>query len=53
MYTFRTGNLHIECREEIPWTLDGEFGGEHTHVFIENHHRAVEIMVKKPEIALK
>lgn len=52
MYTFRTGSLHIECREEIPWTLDGEFGGEHTHVFIENHHQAVEIMVKKPEMAL-
>ena len=29
MYSFRTKEIHFESVEEIPWTLDGEFGGEH------------------------
>ncbi|MEI3525712.1 MAG: hypothetical protein V8Q27_05955 [Eubacteriales bacterium] len=33
----------IESEEPVPWTLDGEFGGEHTRVEITNNQRAVEI----------
>ena len=29
MYTFKSGRIMFESIEEIPWTLDGEFGGEH------------------------
>ena len=36
MYTFKTGRLMFESPEEIPWTLDGEFGGSHDEVTIEN-----------------
>lgn len=50
MYTFRTGRIRFVCDETIPWTLDGEFGGDHREVLIENHRRAMKIMVKKPEI---
>lgn len=50
MYSFRTRKLTIESEEMVPWTLDGEFGGEHDHVVIENNHKAVEIIVKDTEI---
>lgn len=51
MYTFRTGRLTVECGEEIPWTLDGEFGGDHSRVEIVNRKRELTIMVnpKEPE----
>lgn len=45
MYSFRTRKLTIESEEMIPWTLDGEFGGEHREVIIENNQKAVEIIV--------
>ena len=43
MYSFRSSRVVIESEEPVPWTLDGEFGGEHTHVEITNNQRAVEI----------
>lgn len=45
MYSFRTKRLSIESEEMVPWTLDGEFGGEHDHVVIENNQKAIEIIV--------
>lgn len=50
MYCFRTGSIRFECGEEIPWTLDGEFGGNHGEVLIENRRKALEIMVKEDVI---
>lgn len=46
MYSFRTRKLVIEAEEAVPWTLDGEFGGEHQQVVIENNQKAVEIVIK-------
>lgn len=45
MYCFKTACLKIESQEEVAWTLDGEFGGRHTEVVIENRKQALEIMV--------
>lgn len=45
MYCFKTSYLKIETQEEVAWTLDGEFGGRHTEVVIENLNRALEIMI--------
>ena len=45
MYTFKTAYLHIDAEEEIPWTLDGEFGGKHLEVDIRNRKEALEIYV--------
>lgn len=45
MYTFKTGKITFESLEEIPWTLDGEFGGEHDYVEIENMRKQLQIMV--------
>lgn len=47
MYSFRSSYVEVECREPVPWTLDGEFGGEHTHVEIRNNQRAVDIIIAK------
>lgn len=44
MYCFKTSWLKIES-EEVAWTLDGEFGGRHTEVIIENQKQALHIMV--------
>lgn len=53
MYSFRTAALHLEADQPIPWTLDGEFGGEHTAADIVNHCRAVNLLVNKPPRAAK
>lgn len=45
MYTFKANSLILESLEEIPWTLDGEFGGEHDEVMIENQRQKLKIMV--------
>lgn len=47
MYTFKTSDMTLESNEEIPWTLDGEFGGQHENVHIINKKHALEIMVSE------
>ncbi len=32
----QTGKIRFESEENVPWTLDGEFGGEHREMEIEN-----------------
>lgn len=43
MYTFKSDRLHISAGVEVPWTLDGEFGGSHTDVEICNNMKRLEI----------
>lgn len=50
MYTFKTGEIKFESIEEIPWTLDGEYGGVHDEVLIRNHKQELEIMVPEKYI---
>ena len=45
MYSFKTKEVVFESLEEIPWTLDGEFGGEHDSVHIKNERQGLEIMI--------
>lgn len=47
MYCFKTASLTIESGEEIAWTLDGEYGGNHTKVELSNKQQAVDIIVKE------
>lgn len=49
MYTFKTAFLQIEAEDEVPWTLDGEFGGKHREVEIRNLRQAMEIYVPAPK----
>ena len=50
MYSFKTGRITFESLQEIPWTLDGEFGGAHDEVTVENLNRQLRIMVPEEHI---
>ena len=43
IYSFKTDAVHITAKEEVSWTLDGEFGGAHREVVIRNLKQRVEI----------
>ena len=43
---FKTRKLEIVSETPVAWTRDGENGGEHTYVVLENLHQAFEILVK-------
>lgn len=45
MYSFRTAHLLVEAKAPVPWTLDGEFGGEWESAVIQNHQKAIAIRV--------
>ena len=45
--SFHTSHLTVTCAEEMPWTLDGEFGGAHKVAEIENLPRALDIVYGK------
>lgn len=45
IYTFKTSQLTVESEKPLSWTLDGEFGGEHSKVVIENRQRVLDIRV--------
>lgn len=47
IYSFKCSKIQFSSEEEVAWTLDGEFGGSHREVSIENMQRALEIMVKQ------
>lgn len=49
MYTFKAKEIKLESKAEIPWTLDGEFGGQHEEVHIENKKQALQIMIEREE----
>lgn len=46
MYCFRTSSITLESTEPVAWTLDGENGGSHTSVRIENICKGMDIRVK-------
>ena len=43
MYCFKTSEIKITSNEDIPWVLDGEFGGNHKQVIIKNHQKVLPI----------
>ncbi len=45
MKSFKTSHLKIKSREEVNWTLDGEFGGSYRDVEIKNVQQAFPIVV--------
>lgn len=51
MHNFKAKRICFESLEEIPWTLDGEFGGEFNSVVIENRQQALPIMVPAEKAA--
>ncbi|NLL78532.1 MAG: YegS/Rv2252/BmrU family lipid kinase [Clostridiales bacterium] len=45
MYCFKASEITVESKEEIAWTLDGEYGGSHTKVHISNEKQAMIIKI--------
>ena len=45
--SFRAESVKFYSEEEIPWTLDGEFGGDHKEVQIKDHCKAVDIIINE------
>ena len=43
--SFKTSKLIIESDQDVAWTLDGEYGGNHFKVFVENKKEALQIKV--------
>jgi diacylglycerol kinase family enzyme len=43
MYCFKASEVRISSPIDIPWVLDGEFGGNHKQVIIKNHQKAIQI----------
>lgn len=43
--SFKTAKLEFFAEEAVPWTRDGEYGGDHTQCVIENIPRALPIIV--------
>ncbi len=44
VYHIHTSRIKFTAKEEVAWTVDGEFGGDHQSVDIQNLHRAIEII---------
>lgn len=49
IHTFKAKQICFESDELIPWTLDGEFGGQHDKVEIANQQQALQIMIESKE----
>ncbi len=46
VYSFQTAEIKLTCSDEVPWTLDGEFGGKHQVAVVSNVHNALEIAIE-------
>lgn len=44
MYYFKTNCISFETKENVAWTADGEYAGNHTQITIENKTKALAIM---------
>ncbi|SHO52004.1 diacylglycerol/lipid kinase family protein [Anaerocolumna xylanovorans] len=44
IYYFPIKNITLICEEKVPWSIDGEYGGEYNTIEIENLHKAISIV---------
>ncbi len=44
IYSFKTNEIRFLSKEPVGWTLDGEFGGEHTNLTIKNLQKRIEMI---------
>lgn len=45
--SFQADRVKFHAAEEIPWTLDGEYGGDHKDVEILNHCKEIDIVIQR------
>ena len=46
VYSFQSKEIKFISSEEVPWTLDGEYGGNHKEVTIVDDMGALEIAIE-------
>ncbi len=51
IYTEKADYIRIRSNENIPWTLDGEFGGDHSDVEIRNLKHKVTFIIPEGDVA--
>jgi len=44
IYSFKAREIKFTAKKEIPWTLDGEYGGSHIEVEVRNIQQAIDII---------
>ncbi len=44
---FKASEIYVESETDIPWTLDGEFGGSQKIINIKNNNKAVEFIINQ------
>ena len=42
--SFSASKVQVACQEPLPWTLDGEYGGDPTCAEIQNNHQAISLI---------
>lgn len=47
MISIKASTITFDSQEEVAWTLDGEFGGDHNRVEIRNVNQGLRIMIDK------
>ena len=47
---FKTDRIELSCEEEMPWTLDGEFGGAYKETTIVNERQRIRIFTDPSKI---
>lgn len=52
IYKFKAGRIVAESESEVAWTLDGEYGGDHTRVEIRNLMQAFTIRIDEERMKL-
>ena len=47
--TFKTSRIEVWFDQPVSWTRDGEYGGDHSHLVIENIPQALPILVPEED----
>ncbi len=47
LITCKAAELSVTAEEELPWTLDGEYGGRHVTAEIENVNRIMNMIISR------
>lgn len=53
IYSFRANQISIESKEVVPWTLDGEFGGDYSQVDIKIYKQAIAYRIERKKASIK
>ena len=43
---FKTNHVEVHAKDNMPWTIDGEFGGDDRNISIYNNTKALDLMIK-------